>query len=78
MWVLILGWLGTLLILLSYFLLRCGKVEYNGRAFTTMNILGPSLVALSAASANLYNVVFLQIVFIMLTVVTIGKGNEET
>lgn len=67
----LLGWLGTILILVGYSGVVTGYLAYNSTFFRITAVVGPVFVGVSSAVAGLWNVVALQTVFALITVFAI-------
>lgn len=66
----VLGWVGTTVTIVSYALMRAGKLSVTGFAYSGANIVGPALIALAALDKGLHSVVVLQVIWGGITLLT--------
>jgi hypothetical protein len=59
----LLGWLGTLLILLAYFLVSFKKIDVNSRNFQLMNLIGALTLGVHVYYQKSWPALFLEIVW---------------
>jgi hypothetical protein len=76
MFIEIIGWLGTGLILSAYFLLEANKLEETDKKYQLMNICGALFIGLNAFSKNAWPIVFLQIVWILIALAALIKSKK--
>jgi hypothetical protein len=61
---LILGWIGTLMVIGAYALVATNHLDGDSWAARVLNLLGPVCIAIPAAIAGLRNVIVLQVVLV--------------
>ncbi len=59
----VLGWFGTLLILLAYFLVSFKKIDVNSRNFQLMNLIGALALGVHVFYQKSWPALFLEIVW---------------
>ncbi len=69
----IIGWCGTLAILLAYFLVSFEVIKAAGLAYQLLNVFGACAIAYISFLKRVYQSVVLNLVWIMIAVVVIVK-----
>jgi uncharacterized membrane protein len=70
----IMGWVGTILILLAYFLLATKKIEEKSKKYHGLNLIGGGLIVINSISNNAYPSAGLNIVWSLIAAYAIIKG----
>lgn len=73
----ILGWLGLLLMLLSYYLLSDKKLKATGDLYQGMNFFGALFLGINAYSLDNWPIVALEIFWIIISIQTIYKARTK-
>lgn len=69
----IFGWVGAVLILLAYYFVSSGKLKPKSYSFHSMNFIGAFGVAVHAFSQKAFPVMFLNVVWVLVSIYGIFK-----
>lgn len=69
----IIGWSGSFLILLAYFLLSQDKLEETDLKYQSLNIVGALLLGVNAYQKQAWPILFLQLAWILIGIFTIKR-----
>ena len=73
----LIGWLGTILIVLSYLLVSSGKLKGTAPKFLYMNILGAIAIAIHVYFKQSWPAFSLQIVWIIISLSALRKKKQS-
>ncbi len=68
------GWIGTILILLAYFLLTYKKLDRESKTYHSMNLFGGLLIVINALYHSAYPPAILNIVWSVIAIYGVLKG----
>ncbi len=71
-----LGWIGTILMLLAYFLLSLNKIN-NGKIYQLLNLAAALLMAIGLFPKNAWFSFTLQVVWAIVAIVALIKLNKK-
>ncbi|HCI05439.1 MAG: hypothetical protein UX26_C0037G0009 [Parcubacteria group bacterium GW2011_GWC1_45_9] len=71
-----LGWFGSFLIILAYYLLQTDKIEETDFKYQTINILGALMLGVNAYYKTAWAILTLQAVWILIGVMGILKSKS--
>ena len=72
----ILGWIGTILVLVAYLLLSANKIS-NGKVYQLINLLAAIFMAIGLFPKNAWFSFALQIIWGVIAVIALIKLNKE-
>lgn len=73
MWIEILGWTGSLLVLIAYMLNMNKKLAADSLAYYLLNIMGSALLIINTAFHHAYPSMVVNIIWVIIPVVTIMR-----
>jgi len=73
----IIGWIGTILILLAYFLLASKKLEEKSKTYHGLNLIGGIFIVINSLSNSAYPSAGLNIVWSLIAIYAIIKGLKK-
>ena len=71
-----LGWIGTIIMLLAYFLLSLNKIS-NGKIYQLLNLIAALLMAIGLFPKNAWFSFTLQVVWAIVAIVALIKLNKK-
>jgi hypothetical protein len=74
---LMLGWIGTLMVIVAYALVATSRLKGDSRVVRILNLLGSVCIAIPAAIGGLWNVVALQVVWFAITLFAVLRTRSK-
>lgn len=71
------GWIGTALIVIAYFLVSSKKVEGNSKIYQTINLLGAICVGVNVFSQHAWPALALQIIWGIIAIFSLIKNRKK-
>ena len=72
----IIGWIGTFLIVLAYFLVSTKKVDGQSKSYQTLNLLGAIAVGVNVLHQHAWPALALQIIWGIIAIVSLIKTRK--
>ena len=73
----IIGWIGTFLIVLAYFLVSTKKVDGQSKSYQTLNLLGAIAVGVNVLHQHAWPALALQIIWGVIAIVSLLKTKNK-
>jgi hypothetical protein len=73
MWLEILGWIGSILLVTSYFLLSTNKLSQNSKIYHLLNLLGSTIFIIFSFYKIAYASAFVNIIFSLIALYSLIK-----
>ena len=72
----IIGWIGTFLIVLAYFLVSTKKVDGQSKSYQTLNLLGAIAVGVNVLHQHAWPALALQIIWGIIAIISLIKTKK--
>ena len=72
----VIGWVGTSLIVIAYFLVSTKKVEGNSKIYQTLNLLGAIGVGVNVFVQHAWPAVALQVVWGIIAIISLARSRK--
>ena len=72
------GWIGTCLIIIAYYLVSSKKVDGGGIRYQALNLIGALCVGVNVFSQKAWPALFLQIVWAIIAIVSLFQNTRKS
>lgn len=72
------GWVGTFLVVLAYFLVSSKKISASGRKYQLLNLLGAGAIAINVYHHRAWPSLALQLVWGLIAITSLLKARQKT